>query len=311
MILCLNANAAIDKTLTVHGFSIDAIHRPEAVLKLPGGKGLNVARVVRRLGGEAIVLGWVGGHAGDFIQESARQEGLRVDFVSVTGESRTCTSIHDPMHGTMTEIYESGIPVPEKAIRSLLARFEAHLPHASVVTLSGSLLPGVPDEFYARLARQSAQKNVPVFLDASGAILRRLAGEPGIRLVKPNRREFVDWTGLRDSDFGSIQNVIRTLVRENGLDVVVSLGNEGVLAARGEDIRHVFTPIINALSAVGSGDALMAGLAMGVDQGWSWMEGIRVGVSAAAANTLTIGAGCFSLMDYECILDDVRIEALN
>jgi tagatose 6-phosphate kinase len=311
MILCLNANAAIDKTLTVPGFSVDAIHRPEAVLRLPGGKGLNVARVIHTLGGDALVLGWVGGHAGDFIRESARKEGLRVNFVSISAESRTCMSIYDPMTGQMTEVYEPGATVSPEDIGRLAARFEAHLPDVSVVTLSGSLPPGVPDDFYAHLARKAAQKNVPVFLDASGAILSRTVGQPGIRLVKPNRDEFTQWKGLQDPDLDSVQNMLRSIVREENLDVVVSLGKDGLLAARGENIWHVFTPVIGALSAVGSGDALMAGLAIGADQDWPWADCIRVGAAAAAANTLTIGAGRFSLMDYERILDEVKIETLT
>jgi 1-phosphofructokinase family hexose kinase len=309
MILCLNANAAIDKTLTIPGFEVGAIHRPEAVLKLPGGKGLNVARAFQCLGGEALTLGWAGGHAGNFIRETALEEGLQVDFVSIIGESRTCISIYDPLNGEMTEMYESGVTVSASEVRSLVERFGDHIPRASVVTLSGSLPPGVPEDLYAQLAQTASEFGVPVLLDTGGSLLQATVGTPGIRLVKPNRQELQDWLGLEELDVTSLHTRVRSLAGECDLDVVVSLGEEGVLVVQEKGIHRVYCPPVPALSAVGSGDVLMAGLALGTHRGWPLIESVRVGVAAAAANTLTLGAGCFSLDDYERILDDVVSEA--
>ena len=116
MILCLNLNAAIDKTIVVSSLEINKIHRPESVIALAGGKGCNVARALKTLGAEPVVSGWVGGFAGQFIETELHREGIQTDFIYTDFESRTCTSILDREHGTMTEIYEKGETVPAKKV---------------------------------------------------------------------------------------------------------------------------------------------------------------------------------------------------
>ncbi len=110
MILCVNLNAAIDKTIVVNSFQMGQIHRPEAVKSLPGGKGCNVARALKQFGEIPVVTGWVGGTAGQFIEEGLNQEGIQTDFVYTDFESRTCTSILDSGSQAMTEFYETGRP---------------------------------------------------------------------------------------------------------------------------------------------------------------------------------------------------------
>ncbi len=112
MILCVNANAAIDKTVVVSPFRLNTIHRPQQVLALPGGKGANVARGLQQLGETPVVIGWVGGHSGQYIATRLHGEGIETIFVHLESESRTCLSILDPEQGTLTEIYEHGEPVP-------------------------------------------------------------------------------------------------------------------------------------------------------------------------------------------------------
>src|SRR5258706_8519274 len=125
MILCINANAAIDKTIIISLFRLNEIHRPQQVLAVPGGKGCNVARGLKRLGETPVVSGWVGGFAGQFIEEGLRREGISSDMVHTDFESRTCLSIVDPENNTLTELYESGHPViidKVEKLKSLLRR---------------------------------------------------------------------------------------------------------------------------------------------------------------------------------------------
>ncbi|MCC6805752.1 MAG: hypothetical protein IT319_22915 [Anaerolineae bacterium] len=102
MILCVNANAAVDKTAIVSPFRLNAIHRPQQVLALPGGKGGNVARALRTLGDDPMMIGWVGGFAGQFIEDALHREGIATNVVRTSSESRTCLSILDPETGTLT-----------------------------------------------------------------------------------------------------------------------------------------------------------------------------------------------------------------
>jgi len=130
MILCVNANAAIDKTVVVSDFRLNAIQRPDWVRLSPGGKGCNglspggkgcnVARALKRLGGAPVVTGWVGGHAGAFITDGLASEGIETAFVQVSPESRTCLSIVDPVNATLTELYERGEPIAPEALDRFL-----------------------------------------------------------------------------------------------------------------------------------------------------------------------------------------------
>src|SRR5512142_710064 len=116
MILCLNLNAAIDKTIVVSSFELNKIHRPESVIALAGGKGCNVARALKTFQEATVVSGWVGGFAGQFIERELQREGIQTDIVHTNFESRTCTSILDREKQTMTEIYEMGEPIPLEKI---------------------------------------------------------------------------------------------------------------------------------------------------------------------------------------------------
>lgn len=151
MILCVNANAAIDKTMVVSPFRLNAIHRPRQVLALAGGKGANVARALRRLGEHPVVTGWAGGYNGHFIAAGLRAEGIEPAFVALDSESRTCLSILDPEAGTLTEIYEQGEPVRPAALEAFTDLFRSIVGRYAAITLSGSLPPGAPADFYGQL----------------------------------------------------------------------------------------------------------------------------------------------------------------
>lgn len=306
MILCVNANAAIDRTVVVSSFRLNKIHRPQQVVALPGGKGCNVARALQRLGQTPVVSGWVGGHVGQFIEDGLQREGIQTDFVHTAGESRTCLSILDPENETLTEIYEKGEPLPAGKIEALLGRFEAAVGNYEAVTLSGSLPEGVPDDFYARLISMARAEGVPVLLDSSGEALRRgLAGRP--HLVKPNRKEFGDLAG---GEFHSVSDYVEPLVAlslQTGVIVVLSLGADGALAARGKEVWHARSPQVAVRSAVGSGDCLLAGLAYSLTHDFSLGEMLKYGAAAGTANALRLGAGNFALDDFEEMLERVTL----
>ena len=147
MILCLNLNAAIDKTVVVSSFEINKIHRPGSMVALAGGKGCNVARALKTLGDVPVVSGWVGGFAGQFIEKELQREGIQTGFIHTDSESRTCTSILDPEKQTLTEIYELGEPIPSAKVEELLAHIRAIIGNYRAVTLSGSLPPRRPSRF--------------------------------------------------------------------------------------------------------------------------------------------------------------------
>jgi tagatose 6-phosphate kinase len=310
MILCLNLNAAIDKTILVDSFALDKIHRSEKVVALAGGKGCNVARALKKMGKTPVVSGWVGGFAGQFIEQELNKEGIATDFVETGLESRTCTSILDQENQTMTEIYENGEMVPEEKVEEFVAHFREIVGDYRAITLSGSLPPGVPSDIYARLIQIAHEADIPTYLDSSkDALQDGIAAKPF--LVKPNETEI---SALLDEKPGSsvreLATAIQAIAAEYTSTVVLSLGERGALLSDGKQTWQAQPPNVNAISAVGSGDSMLAGLVAGFSEGLSPEEAIKYGVAAGTANTLTLGAGQFSVDDFEAIREQVLVKSL-
>lgn len=309
MILCLNPNAAIDKTIVVSSFEINKIHRPESVLALAGGKGCNVARALKTLKETPVVSGWVGGLAGQFIEKQLHQEGIQTDFIYTDYESRTCTSILDRENQTMTEIYEKGEPVPAENVKQLQDRIRTVIGNYKALTLSGSLPPGVPSDFYAGVIAIAKEAGVLTFLDSSGDALR--AGtEAGPFFVKPNETEAKSLLSVKSGDaLDFVQAAVEISTRYK-TKTVLSMGANGAIAAQGQDVFIVKNPSVDAKSAVGAGDCMLAGLTYGVLHGFSFEETIACGVAAGTANTLTIGAGQFKIDDFERLRGQLHIQRI-
>ncbi len=308
MILCLNLNAAIDKTAVVSPFRLNAIHRTERVIALSGGKGCNVARAFKQLGDEATVSGWVGGFAGQFIESGLRAEGIATNFVHAEGESRTCLSILDPEAGTLTELYEKGAPIPAAKLDELIALFRSIIGQFQLVTLSGSLPAGVPADIYARLIEIAHTANVPVLLDTSGEALKLgLPAKP--LLIKPNKAEFAQLVGRDLVSTADYAAAVLEMSEQQGVTVVLSLGADGALAAQGSTVLHAQPPPLTITSAVGSGDSLLAGIAYALLRGGDVADWLRTGVAAGTANALRLGAGVFTREDFDRIYPNVIIES--
>ena len=308
MILCLNLNAAIDKTILVDSFGLDKIHRSGKVVALAGGKGCNVARALKKMGKTPVVSGWVGGFAGKFIEQELNEEGIATDFVQTGLESRTCTSILDQKNQTMTEIYEKGEMVPVEKIEELEAHFREIVGDYRAITLSGSLPPGVPSDIYARLIKIARATGVPTYLDGSKNALRDgISAQPF--LVKPNETEIsVLFDEKPGSSVRELAIATQTIASRYATTVVLSLGERGALISDGERVIQAQSPKVDAISAVGSGDSMLAGFVAAFSEGMPLEEAIKSGVAAGTANTLTLGAGQFSVDDFEAIRKQIVLK---
>jgi 1-phosphofructokinase family hexose kinase len=310
MILCVNANAAIDKTIIISPFRLNEIHRPQQVLATPGGKGCNVARGLKRLGETPVVSGWVGGFAGQFIQEGLRREGIWSDFVHTDFESRVCLSIVDPENNTLTEIYEKGYPIPIEKVEEFKRLLQRIIQSYAVVTLSGSLPPGVPEDFYAQVLEIAHSAGVAAILDGSGEALKLGAsGKP--LLIKSNRQEFSDLLGSEPKDHSDIAGAAIELSNFYQAMIVVSLGSEGAIGANRDEVLHVCPPAVEVKSAVGSGDCMLAGMTYGLTHSLSFADTIKCGVAAGTANALEFGAGVFSRNEFDHLLAGVTVRKVS
>ena len=220
-------------------------------------------------------------------------------------KSRTCTSILDREKQTMTEIYEVGESVPLEKINELRDHILAIIGKYKAITLSGSLPPGVPADFYADLIEIARKENVLTFLDTSGDALRK-GVEAGPFFIKPNETEAKSLLGIDPNDTFDFAQAAVEISTRYGTNVLLSLGANGAIAAKAKEIFIVKSPSVDAKSAVGSGDCMLAGLTHGILQGLSFEEAVICGVAAGTANTLMIGAGQFKIEDFERLRGQIQ-----
>jgi len=286
-VLTVTLNAAVDKLYTIRGFAVDRVQRPSETRMYAGGKGINVARVYRTLGGEVAATGFLGGATGEYIKWGLRQERIACPFVEVAQESRVCTAILDPIGRTETVLNENGPQVIPAECDALLQRLRELLPGQDAVILSGSLPPGTPPNIYASIIRLAQDAGVKAVLDASGEALQ-FGVEAKPFLVKPNVHE-LEALSVGGDDWGGSAQALR-----EKYDVTLALvtgGGRGAVLASAEGTWEAVPPAVQVLSALGSGDSLTAAFVWAWEQGWGHAEALKLGVAAGAANATVYGSG--------------------
>jgi tagatose 6-phosphate kinase len=285
VILAVTLNASIDKTMVVPHLSLNGRRYADEVLSIPGGKGINVARVLHTLAAPVTVLGFGAGHNGQFVTEQLELEGIPCELVPVPGESRMCLTLVDMLEHTHTEINERGPEVPAHSLQAWHESYRRWLPRARAVILSGSVPPGVPDSVYRTCIEEARAARLPVALDAKNDALR-LGMEAGPDLIKPNREELSDLVG---EPLPTMDDVLRVAPRLG--PALISLGEEGAILSTPSVCLHGWLKRGTIVSPVGSGDSLLAAFMWGRLQGRPEEECLRLGVAAGLANAWHLGAG--------------------
>ena len=312
MIVTVTLNAALDRTLTVPRFHRGHRHRASDVLTLAGGKGINVARALKRLDVPVIATGLAGGRTGTRIVEELTAEAILNDFVRIADESRTSTAVVDPTTGTYTEINEWGPHVSEDELAMLVQKLRYLSRGTDAVVFTGSLPRGVDDGFYGEVIRELNRRGVQTVLDSEGMPLR-LGAEAEPFLVTPN---VVEAEGLVGQEFTEEEDFAMALdaIAEMGPRNVLITRDDGCVARLREErsVRrfHAQAPRLEPVSAVGTGDVLLAGFLAARLDGRSPEESLRTAVAAGAAATLEVGAGRFDPRDLGRLIGGVRVEEL-
>ncbi|MET8867680.1 1-phosphofructokinase family hexose kinase [Nonomuraea sp. NPDC004580] len=284
MIVTVTLNLALDTTYRVPGADWDGVNRVAAVHRRAGGKGVNVARVLRALGRDVLVTGLAGGATGRAIADDLRDAGLPHDLCPVAADSRTTLAVTDPEAGRTALFNEPGPEVSAAELAGFTRRYESLLAGADAVVLSGSLPRGVPADAYATLAAIAASLGVPAIVDADGEPLRHAPkGRPSI--VKPNAEE------LARAVPGDPAEGAQALRGQGAQAVVVSMGADGLLAVTGEGTFRARMPYTVRGNPTGAGDSLVAGLALGLVQREPWPERLRRAAALGAAAVATPVAG--------------------
>ncbi len=310
MIITVTPNISLDKTLTIDGeFKIGGTHRVKEVTYVPGGKGVNASRALLGLGYKAPVIGFIGGNTGRHILSIFDYEGIKYDVVEINGESRTCYNILDTVNNTQTEVLEKGPTITEEDIKLLEAKILNYLSEKVIVCMGGSLPQGAPEDLYVRLVSLIKSRNAKVILDTSGKALKAgITAKPFS--IKPNRAEVEAILDVQLSTIEDIKSVLNYF-SENGIELpVISMGKDGLYAYYKGTYYKVVPPVLKALNAVGSGDSVVAGIALGLEQSLDITEILRLGAAMGTANVLTLKPGEVRKIDVENILPRVEVEVV-
>lgn len=289
MIVCAAPSPSIDKLFTTARLTPGDIHRPDALVARPGGKGLNMARAAHALGSEVLAVALLAGHAGRWVADRLAEAGVPADLTWGDGETRTSLSV--AADGALTEFYERGDPPGEAAWTRYRDRVADLAPAGGWVAVCGSLPIGVAAEESARLVTRAHAAGARVAVDQRGPALAA-ALEAAPDLVKVNAREAAEVTG--DAGPEAAAAALRRRLLDAGASnpvVAVTLGDRGALLLAGA------TPVHGALDLrapypVGSGDAFLAGLLTAAPPpDGSWLDAFALALGSGAANAEVPGAG--------------------
>jgi tagatose 6-phosphate kinase len=304
VILTVTPNLALDITYEVARLIPGATHRVHRVRQRAGGKGVNVARVLRALGATPVIAGLAGGPTGTAIRAELAEAGFADVLTPIAGETRRTVTIVSDVDTEPTVCTEPGPAVSAAEWANLRARFAETTARAEVVVLSGSLPPGVPEDGYAQLIELARDLGTRTILDTSGpALLAGIAAGPDI--VKPNAAELRAATGI-DDDVAAAYALAR-----NGTAVVASFGPGGLVAVTDEGSWRARPPRSLSGNPTGAGDACVAALALGLANHASWPNTLVKAVAAAAAAVVRPVAGDIDRELYAHLLADVVLEELD
>lgn len=309
MILTVTLNAAIDKRYVVEEFKVGEVNRVKECAYVPGGKGLNVSKPAAVAGAEVVATGFVGGHAGNYIEASLKDYHVKSAFYHLESESRSCINIWDEKNCVQTEFLEPGFTVTESEFQGFVEEFKELVKQADVVAMSGSVPKGLDGTAYQKLVKVVKDAGKKVILDTSGKLLE-MGIEACPTMIKPNIDEIRMLTGKECTEIGEIVEAAKE-IHARGVEVVaVSLGADGSLAVSDEGVFRAIVPRIDAVNTVGCGDSMIAGFALGFAEGLGIEETLRKASAISAAAALSEETGCFVMEDMQRLYPQIKIEKM-
>ena len=289
MIYTVTLNPALDKTVEIRSLRIDSVNRITKMRTDPGGKGINVSKVIQKLGRKSVAAGILGGDTGNAILSALEAMGLETSFRFVEGETRTNLKIVDPAEHTNTDINEPGITLSEEILDSYLKELLEKLVPGDIMVLSGSLPMGSPKDTYYTWVKACKEAGAKVILDADGELFAA-----GIKaspyLIKPNDHELSGFMGRTLSTPAELAKAARQMMESYGIEkIVVSMGGAVALFVTKEDTIYAEGLKVPVGSTVGAGDSVVAALAVAEEAGMSLEDTVRLATATGAANVMCSG----------------------
>ena len=298
MIYTVTLNPALDKTVEIPGMALDTVNRITEMRTDPGGKGINVSKVIAKLGGDSRAVGILGGESGRTLEKLLENENFTTQFRFVEGQTRTNTDINEP-----------GLTVTDADLDALLNDLLAEVHAGDIVVLAGSLPKGAPQDTYRVWTSACKKAGARVFLDADGALLAEgLKAAP--YLIKPNDDELSRLAGKKLETIEELTAEGQKLL-ESGIErVVISLGGRGALYLRKGSTIYAEGLKVPVGSTVGAGDSVVAALAYAESQDMSEEDAVRLSTATGAANVMCSGTQAAERSVIEKLLPKVRFSKL-
>lgn len=310
MIYTLTLNPAVDRELTVTAMEFDSVLRATGARVDFGGKGFNVSRLLKGMGTTSTAVGFLGGRAGELLQDGLRSLGIGTDFVWVSEETRTNVSIVTEAHDHYIKVNEKGPLITKAKQKELLDKIDVLAKRGDWWVLAGSLPPGVPDDFYARIVNLLNQHDANAILDTSGESLRLGCAEKPY-LLKPNAEEAQALTSLPMDTPSEIAAAASKICELGAQNVVISMGKAGALLHTAEGTWLTHSPKIKEKNPIGAGDSMVGGLVWALTQGIALKEALGWGVASGAATASLSGTEVGSRTLIEELFSQVQYERLE
>ncbi len=310
MIYTLTLNPAVDRELTVPMMEFDSVLRASEARVDFGGKGFNVSRLLKGMNEPSIAVGFLGGRAGELLQDGLQSLGIATDFVWVPEETRTNVSIVTQSHDHYIKVNEKGPLIGVTKQKELLNKIDSLAKRGDWWVLAGSLPPGVADDFYARVVNVLNKHEAQAILDTSGESLKIGCAEKPY-LLKPNAEEAHALTGLPMDTPSGIAAAAAEIRRIGAQNVVVSMGKAGALLHTSEGTWLTHSPKIKEKNPIGAGDSMVGGLVWALTQGIALKEALGWGVASGAATASLPGTEVGSRPLIEELFSQVRYERLE
>ncbi|CAI8872869.1 1-phosphofructokinase [Bacillus pseudomycoides] len=282
MIYTVTLNPSIDYVVQAEYFTLGTVNRAEKDMKFPGGKGINVSRVLHRMGIDNTALGFIGGFTGQFIEDVLKSEGVRTNFVHVDGDSRINVKIKGQEE---TELNGQGPVITDEQLGQLMNKIE-NMQAGDYLVLAGSIPASIPKTFYETIAAFGAERHINVIVDASGSALQYVTQNKPF-LIKPNHYELGELFGEKLSTVEEIIPYGKKLIEQGVQNVIVSMAGDGALLFTSEGIYEATVPKGTVINSVGAGDSLVAGFVGIYEKTKDVEEAIRYGVATGSATAFS------------------------
>lgn len=311
MIVTVTMNPAIDKTVEIDQLRPGDLNRISKVEYDIGGKGINVSKTIKELGGQSTAVGFLAGNAGKTIVNVLKEKGIDSDFIWVDGETRTNTKVYETS-GALTELNEPGPMISAEAVESLMVKLEGYGSKDTLFVLSGSIPKGVDKDIYLKILNRLHKTGAKVLLDADGELFRNsLEGTPD--MIKPNRAELEEYAGF---DYRASEDELLKIARkfrdEMGIGTVaVSMGKSGaILLLQGCEVKCPAITV-KAHSTVGAGDAMVAALAYAWEEKLSPLDTVKLSIATSAGAVTTIGTKPPTRELVDELIKQVKVEKIG